>query len=170
MIAFMSITTKKGDHGETDLYDCSRVHKSDMRISALAAIDELNSHIGLVLSLGGDAFLEVIQNDLFVLGSIVANPKSADNMSKNLTILEARATELEATIPPLQNFILPAGETLACQIHIARSVCRRAETQLPTSLEPASAAYINRLSDYLFLLARSVNIRAEKKEVIWKKM
>ena len=166
----MSITTKKGDRGETDLYDGTRVRKSDSRISALAAIDELNSHIGLAISLGGDEFLEVIQNDLFVLGAIVANPKSAENMSENLTVLEARATLLEATIPPLKNFILPAGETLACQIHVARSVCRRAETQLPKDLDVSCCAYINRLSDYLFLLARSVNIRSQKKEVIWKKM
>ncbi|MEK9166926.1 MAG: cob(I)yrinic acid a,c-diamide adenosyltransferase [Patescibacteria group bacterium] len=166
----MSITTKKGDRGETDLYDGRRVRKSDSRIAALATIDELNSHMGLAISLGGDEFLEVIQNDLFVLGSIIANPKSKENMTENLTILEDRATELEATIPPLKNFILPAGETLACQIHIARSVCRRAETQLAKDLDVSCCAYINRLSDYLFLLARSVNIRSKKKEVIWKKL
>lgn len=166
----MSITTKKGDKGETDLYDGTRVKKSDNHIQALASIDELNSHLGLARSLGGDEFLDVIQNDLFELGAIVANPKSTDNMSKNLTVLEARAQDLEATIPPLKNFILPAGETLACQIHVARSVCRRAETQLPQDLEPSALAYINRLSDYLFLLARSVNLKSGKKEVIWKKV
>ncbi len=124
----MSITTKKGDKGQTDLFDGTRVGKSNERIQALAAIDELNSHIGLARSLGGDEFLETIQRDLFVLGSIIANPKSVGNMTQNLTVLEARETELEAKIPPLRNFILPAGETLSCQIQVARSVCRRAET------------------------------------------
>lgn len=166
----MSITTKKGDAGQTDLFDGTRVRKADERITCLASIDELNSHIGLARSLGGDEFLETIQNDLFILGAIVANPKSIENMTQNLTVLETRATELEATIPPLRNFILPAGETLACQIQVARSVCRRAETQLPLNLEPSCGAYVNRLSDYLFLLARSVNLKFGKKEVIWKKM
>lgn len=166
----MSITTKKGDTGVTDLYDGSRVNKSNECILSLAVIDELNSQIGLAHSLGGDAYLETIQSDLFVLGAIVANPKSTENMSVNLTELEVREALLEASIPALKNFILPAGETLSCQIQVARAVCRRAETQLPKDLDPSCKAYINRLSDYLFLLARSVNLKSGKKEVIWKKI
>lgn len=166
----MSITSKKGDTGNTDLYDGSRVSKANERILALAVIDELNSHIGLARSLGADEYLETIQSDLFVFGAILANPKSTENMSANLTELEAREALLEAGIPPLKNFILPAGETLACQLQVSRAVCRRAETQLPKNLDLTCYAYINRLSDYLFLLARSVNLKSGKKEVIWKRI
>ncbi len=162
----MSITTKRGDKGQTDLFDGTRVGKADERIVCLASIDELNSWLGII---GG---LEEIQRDLFCLGAIVANPKSLENMGEHLKSLEARTTELEGEIPALKNFILPGGEAKACQIHLARAVCRRAETQLAAAqnIHESCLAYLNRLSDALFLMARSRNLQADKKEVIWKKM
>lgn len=162
----MSITTKRGDKGETDLFDGTRVGKADARIVCLASIDELNSWLGVI---GG---LEEIQSDLFTLGAIVAHPKSTENMSLALQKLEARAAELEGKIPALKNFILPGGEEKASQIHLARAVCRRAETQLAAAhnIHESCLAYLNRLSDALFLMARARNLQTDKKEVIWKKM
>lgn len=169
----MAISTKKGDNGDTDLFNQARVKKSDIRIITLAAIDELNSYIGLILAKGShELFLEKIQNNLFELGAIVADPESKNTMSRLLGELEAREREVESSIPPIKNFILPGGSEISSFIHIARSVCRRAETDLVQifGMDPSCMQYINRLSDYLFLLARKENIDSEKKEVIWKKM
>lgn len=148
------------------MFDGTRVGKGDERIICLASIDELNSQLGLA-----GAF-EDIQRDLFELGAIVANPKSTGNMAEHLIKLENRAIKLEAGIPALKNFILPAGDNTACQIHLARAVCRRAETQIVkiSGLNENCLAYLNRLSDYLFLRAREQNLKSGKKEEIWKKM
>lgn len=169
----MVISTKKGDNGDTDLFNQARVKKSDIRIITLAAIDELNSYIGLILAKGShELFLEKIQNDLFELGAIVADPESKNTMSRHLTDLELREKGLESSIPPIKNFILPGGSEISSFIHIARSICRRAETNLVqiSGINSSCVKYINRLSDYLFLLARQENTDSGKKEVIWKKM
>lgn len=151
----MSITTKRGDDGKTDLFNGQRVSKSDQRIQALAAIDELNAVLGMIK----DPQIQQIQSDLFELGAIVANPDSKDTMEEQLKRIEKWEEELEPSLPALQNFILPSGP-----LHHARTVCRRAETVLQES------AYLNRLSDYLFLLARKFNMESAINEVIWKKL
>lgn len=160
----MSITTKRGDDGSTDLFGGQRVKKSDPRILAISAVDELNSNIGVLRTLCDEKFLEKIQNDLFELGAILANPKAENSM--DLKSLEEECKTLEAALPPIRNFILPGGNHAAAEAHRCRAVCRRAETLIPQDLIP----YVNRLSDYLFLLARSLNLKAGNEEVFWKKL
>lgn len=158
----------------TDMFDLSRVSKTDPRIICLAAIDELNSWLGII---GG---LEKIQNDLFELGAVIGGFTRSGQMGSRLKELEKVEEELEVSLPPLQNFILPDN-----QLHLARAVCRRAEIELVKVLESGKKentladknaeleiclAYLNRLSDHLFLLARSQNSKEQKKEVIWRKM
>lgn len=162
----MSIVTKSGDQGETSLYSGERVKKSDPRIDAVGALDELNSNLaGLEL--------EDIQENIFTIGALVADTRTAAQsavLEKELAQLEKSIYALEAELPPLKNFILPGGHPLACQAHRARAICRRAErsisqvTNLPKNVIP----YINRLSDYLFTLARKINFDTKTDELIWK--
>lgn len=162
----MSIVTKSGDQGETSLYSGERVKKSDPRIEAVGALDELNSNLaGLEL--------EDIQENIFTIGALVADTRTAAQsavLEKELAQLEKSIYALEAELPPLKNFILPGGHPLACQAHRARAICRRAErsisqiTNLPKNVIP----YINRLSDYLFTLARKINVDTKTDELIWK--
>jgi len=162
----MSIVTKSGDYGETSLYSGERVKKSDPRIEAVGTLDELNSDLA---GLG----LEDIQKNIFTIGSLVANTRTEPNrlvLTKELKKLEENIRTLEAGLPPLKNFILPGGHPLACQAHRARAVCRRAERSvsqiqnLPKNILP----YLNRFSDYLFVLARKINVDTKTDEVIWK--
>lgn len=154
----MSISTRTGDDGTTALASGERVQKSDQRIDFVGTLDELNAHIGLLRGKGADKispYLEIIQNDLFELGSGQTPPVEP---------LEAELEKLEAELPPLQNFILPGGLELAAEAHLARAVCRRAER-----LSPSPSPYLNRLSDYLFLVARKCNIASQRQEQIWRK-
>ena len=168
----MSIATKTGDHGKTGLITGDRVLKTNARIQAVGSLDEINAHIGLVLSMKPENmdFLRQIQSDLFIMGAALANPKSEDDMQKELLALEHELEKVEATLPQLKNFILPGGTPLAAQIQVLRVVVRRAERHcieidpMPTQIMP----YINRLSDYFFLLGRSVNLTANEPEPIWK--
>lgn len=148
----MSISTKTGDGGETSLLSGERVKKSDPRIHFVGTLDELNSHIGLIRSQGADKLvdgmiLEQVQKDLFEVGA---------GKAPQLTQLEAELHKLESQLPPLTKFILPGGAPLAALTHVARAVCRRAER-----LSPEASPYLNRLSDFLFLLARKADIASK---------
>lgn len=182
--------TKTGDKGMTSLANCQRVSKCDPRLEAYGTIDELNSHIGLLISLIADfqqPILSSIQSDLFVIGSILAG---AEKMSVNDCKLRAEDIEKEIDnlteqVPQLKSFVLPAGTQPSCQAHICRTVCRRAE-RLIWALISASHSesesdnkdsrqhildltpYINRLSDYFFVLARFLNVKTGATEVLWK--
>ena len=174
------IYTRAGDAGETSLGDGSRVPKTDPRIEAYGAVDELNSLLGLVLS--GDLpdefrpWLEQVQNDLFDLGADLSVPLEDDRERLRVTTgqverLEELCDLVNERLEPLKSFILPGGTEAASRLHVARSVCRRAERLAVDlagqgSVNPAALAYLNRLSDLLFILARGANTGAA--EPLWR--
>jgi cob(I)alamin adenosyltransferase len=180
----MKIYTRTGDDGTTALFGGRRVSKSDLRIEAYGTIDELNASLGLAsASAPGDllAPLGQIQNDLFTLGSHLATPagspaaKQLPRMSGQMvTALERQIDAAEGELEPLRQFILPAGSEAAARLHVARTICRRAE-RLAVALhasEPIEALvieYLNRLSDWLFVMARLANHRAGVADVPWQK-
>lgn len=162
----MSIVTKKGDLGETGLYDGRRVKKSDMRMEALGDIDELSSQLGFLLR----PEIQSLQADLFKLGALVGNPGAKESMTLMLKRLDTAVSELEPTLPPLHNFVFPGGDEEAARLYLARAVCRRAERHI-SALDPLpvdALSYLNRLSDYLFLLARQENLRKGMPEILWR--
>lgn len=180
----MKIYTKTGDDGTTGLLGSRRVRKDDLRIEAYGTIDELNAVLGIARNCGAgetaDAFLAKIQNELFVVGSALADPNPAGPFHSLITRehgqnLEAMIDILEAALPNLTQFILPGGTAAASQIHLARTVCRRAE-RFAVKLghqpgEPVSDTliiYLNRLGDALFVLARFVNQEFHVADVPWK--
>ena len=176
----MKIYTKTGDEGKTSLFDNSRVWKSDERILSYGAVDELNSSIGVALSLELDPEIEdiliKIQNDLFIVGSDVANPKMSDKKirttPKMITFLEQKMDLLEPQLEPLTSFI-PGGTLLASILHLSRTISRRAETHVVAlsrneEINKDAAIYLNRLSDLMFILARSINNRKDKPDIVWK--
>lgn len=150
----MSIVTKTGDKGETGLIGGQRVPKSDLRIEAIGTIDELSAQLGFVQR----PEIQRIQIDLYELGALLADPQSQKNPEKNMNAALKRIEEelrtIEKKLPPLKNFILPGGDTEAAHLHFARAICRRAERAV---CRLAPIPYLNRLSDYLFLLARQIN-------------
>jgi cob(I)alamin adenosyltransferase len=164
------IYTRLGDDGNTHLGDMSRVPKTHPRIETYGTVDELNSQLGVVLSLPDlperiRPWLERIQNDLFDLGADVAAPESPDRerlrvLPSQTEWLEQRCDELNATLEPLRSFVLPGGTPAAAHLHVARTVCRRAE-RLAVACGPEisreAIRYLNRLSDLLFILARAAN-------------
>jgi cob(I)alamin adenosyltransferase len=179
----VKIYTRTGDGGETSLFDGTRVPKSDLRVDAYGEVDELNAVLGVARA-GGldpqvDAVVAAIQRDLFALGARLADPRhliagrvtKTDLAAADVARLEAWIDRFEAELPPLRRFILPGGATPAALLHLARTVCRRAERQIvalgPEACEPALLTYVNRLSDLLFVLARLVNQRAGTPEVEW---
>ncbi len=178
----MKLYTRTGDTGETSLFDGTRVRKDDARVAAYGDVDELNAWLGLVRASQVDADLDrevvQLQRDLFALGAGLADPadRIADRVSKarlieaDVTRLEALIDRLDAEVPPLRRFILAGGSPAGAALHVARTVCRRAERRM-VALEPAPDAvllrYVNRLSDLLFALARAVNHRAGAPEVEW---
>jgi len=177
----MKIYTKTGDEGKTSLFDNSRVWKSDERIMSYGAIDELNSSIGIALSLELDPeikdILVRIQNDLFIVGSDLANPNMSDKKirttSEMITFIEQKIDTLDPQLEPLTSFILPGGTLLASIIHLARTISRRAETHVVElskneEINKDAAIYLNRLSDLMFILARSINNRKKIPDVVWK--
>ena len=188
MVKLDRIYTRGGDAGETSLGDGRRVSKADARIAAYGAVDELGAVLGIVRTLGPhtawDGWLERIQNDLFDLGADLCVPadERADRASarertrlrveaSQVDWLEARCDEVNATLAPLTSFVLAGGTPLAAHLHLARTVCRRAERAIVAlaAAEPvtdAALAYVNRLSDLLFLLARAANPAGS--EVLWK--
>ena len=166
-----SIYTRSGDEGSTGLYSGERVPKDDPRVSACGDIDELNAILGLARDAEGSGGLAVsilaIQKQLFVVGSDVATTAAAANRACRVpdtwvTALEAQIDESWSALPPLTAFIVPGGSPTACRLHVARTVCRRAERALAGliragELSPAVAQYLNRLSDLLFAWARQAN-------------
>ena len=174
------IYTRAGDAGETSLGDGSRVPKTDPRIEAYGAVDELNSLLGFVLS--GDLpdefrpWLEQVQNDLFDLGADLSVPLEDDRERLRVTTAQVERLEelcdlVNERLEPLKSFILPGGTEAASRLHVARSVCRRAERLAVDlagqgSVNPAALAYLNRLSDLLFILARGANTGAA--EPLWR--
>jgi cob(I)alamin adenosyltransferase len=178
----MKLYTRTGDSGETALFDGTRVRKDDPRVEAYGDVDELNAWLGLVRTAGLEPEFEAdvitIQRDLFALGAALADPaqKIAARVTKvaldddDVTRLERMIDRLDAETPPLRRFILPGGTSTGAALHLARTVCRRAERRI-VSLEPAVDGalirYVNRLSDLLFALARAVNHRAGVPETEW---
>jgi cob(I)alamin adenosyltransferase len=163
------IYTKLGDGGETHLGDMSRVPKTHPRIEAYGDVDELNAHIGVTLTLADlpeqyAAWLRRVQNDLFDVGADLAVPHGGDRerlrvSADQVTWLEGACDEVNAALKPLKSFILPGGTPAAAQLHVCRTVCRRAERRalLVEESNPEVVRYLNRLSDLLFILSRGAN-------------
>jgi cob(I)alamin adenosyltransferase len=166
------IYTRLGDGGETHLGDMSRVPKTHPRIEAYGDVDELNSHLGVALHAAGmppayDGWLRRVQNDLFDVGADLSVPEGGDDSGRErlrvrpeqVAWLEERCDEVNADLPKLRSFLLPGGTEAAAQLHVCRTVCRRAERRalLVEGANPEVVRYLNRLSDLLFILARGAN-------------
>jgi cob(I)alamin adenosyltransferase len=191
----LKIYTKTGDAGETSLFDNSRVSKADPRVDAYGEVDEVNACLGAALAairvrrsatsaghgLSDDIadVLETIQKDLFAVGARLADPSSriagrvtkAAVTAQQIELLETTIDRLETELPPLRKFILPGGSSAGAFLHLARTVCRRAERRVvalgPDAVEASVVIYLNRLSDLLFVMARAVNHRAGVPETEW---
>ncbi|MBB6254083.1 cob(I)yrinic acid a,c-diamide adenosyltransferase [Nitrospirillum iridis] len=182
MVTLTRIYTRGGDKGQTSLGDGSRVPKSDLRVDAYGTVDEANAAIGLArlhtAGTAADAYLSRIQNDLFDLGADLCTPEQENPQYPPLRIIDAQVTRLEqeidalnAELAPLSSFILPGGTPAAAFLHQARTVTRRAERLVAALAErepvtPAAFKYLNRLSDFLFVLGRHVNDRGAG-DVLW---
>jgi len=176
-VRLTKIYTRGGDAGETSLGDGSRVSKLDPRIVAYGIVDELNSHIGVVLA--GDlpdvlhAPLARIQNELFDVGADLSVPQDIEDRLRTtqemVDGLEHLCDELNAPLPELKSFVLPGGSEAAARLHVARTVARRAElASLAADVNPLARVYLNRLSDLLFIAARSANAAAGVDEPLWR--
>ena len=178
----MKIYTKTGDKGETSLFAGGRVPKYHLRVEAYGTIDELNSVIGVARaaepSQQVDLWLDQVQNQLFHLGSDLATPQDAkaDWVTRvtagDIEWLEATIDQMSAELSPLKNFILPGGTSAAAQLQVARAICRRAERLIVAlgesdDIGDHALAYVNRLSDWLFTLARFENMQAGEPESKW---
>ena len=179
----MKIYTKTGDDGTTGLFGGARVAKTDLRVAAYGTVDELNAALGVTIAAGTDATwterLTSLQRDLFVLGADLATPRGGAEASylprieeTHVTALERLIDELDATLPPLRNFILPGGTRLAAHLHWARTICRRAERATVAlaheqEIGERPLRYLNRLGDLLFVLARAANQEAGVSEMEW---
>jgi cob(I)alamin adenosyltransferase len=178
----MSIYTRFGDKGKTSLYGGRTVSKGSLRVDAYGSLDELNSAIGVVLIEIKDPPIKkellVIQNDLFEIGASLAssieNKKIEEYLDKRVKDFENQIDNLSEKLPELMNFILPGGGKGGSFLHLARTVCRRAERRVTELSEEEeinrkTLVYINRLSDLLFTFARFINYKEKKKETIWSK-
>jgi cob(I)alamin adenosyltransferase len=180
-VRLTKIYTRGGDAGETSLGDGSRVSKLDGRIQAFGTVDELNAAIGVVLA--GDVpaelrpVLERVQNELFDLGADLSVPAHVDGRLRveqsMVDRLEEDCDRFNAELPELKSFVLPGGTSVAAGLHVARTICRRAERETlraasEVELGPNVAVYLNRLSDLLFILARNANALARHDEPLWK--
>ncbi|MEP6917592.1 MAG: cob(I)yrinic acid a,c-diamide adenosyltransferase [Acidobacteriota bacterium] len=178
----MKIYTRTGDQGDTGLFDGTRVPKCDPRVAAYGDVDELNAWLGLArvdLDPQIEGMVEAMQRDLFALGARLADPakKIAERVKKaavtgdDISRLEGWIDLLEAELPPLRKFILAGGSRGGAALHVARTVCRRAERNMvglgSEAFEPELLIYVNRLSDLLFVMARAVNHRAGSAETEW---
>ncbi len=179
----MRIYTKFGDRGETRLFDGTRVRKSNIRVTAYGNVDELASAVGVATAFLEDESIRQVLNDiqrqLLTLGAQLANPKPGDAQNdksrlarESVSNLEAMIDRYEADLPELQRFILSGGGPAGGMLHLARTVCRRAERGVvtldqETALDPLIIEYLNRLSDFLFVLARTVNHREGIEENQW---
>jgi cob(I)alamin adenosyltransferase len=187
------VYTKTGDKGTTSLADGSRVSKADLRLETYGTVDELNTLVGLCrssletsegltaeASTVIDRWLEAIQNDLFNLGGDLATPIASrwENMivvgESEISRLEQMIDDLQGALPPLREFVLPGGTRINAELHLCRTVCRRAERiavqlQEHAEINPQAVPFLNRLSDFFFVVSRWVQHRAGKAEVTWKK-
>jgi cob(I)alamin adenosyltransferase len=172
------IYTRTGDKGTTGLGDGSRVDKDDRRIEAIGDADELNSTLGVLLTFPLPqeirAALVTVQHALFDLGGELSIPGHSLIREEQVRFLEERLDALNENLPPLKDFVLPGGSPAAAVCHVARTVCRRAERRLVTlnRQQPVSEftlKYLNRLSDLLFVMARSLNMHAGEAESLWQK-
>jgi cob(I)alamin adenosyltransferase len=174
------IYTRLGDGGETHLGDMSRVAKTHERIEAYGTVDELNAQLGVALAIDGvperfAGWLARVQNDLFDVGADISVPHGGDRerlrvVGEQTTWLEQACDEVNAELPNLKSFVLPGGTALAAQLHVCRTVCRRAERRTIACGEDVNAEcvrYLNRLSDLLFILSRAVNVSAGDGEPLW---
>ena len=180
------IYTRTGDDGTTGMADGSRVSKADNLFSVMGDIDELNSHIGLIRAQLAQTSTDVtkeadfaqalviIQHLLFNIGGELAMPEYEGVSAAHIDWLEQQIDAMNATLPPLKDFILPTGSVLVSQLHVARTVCRRAERQAvllqqqrPEAIRPTAVSFINRLSDWLFVAARFCTDPEEVSEVLW---
>jgi cob(I)alamin adenosyltransferase len=185
MVTLNRIYTGTGDDGSTGQVGGERIGKDSPKVSAYGDVDELNSHLGLIRELSQNSskqlfenILITIQNELFDIGCELATPADAhwEGMAKatqeHISRLEGWIDDINGPLPPLKSFILPGGSVLAAQIHIARTVCRRAERSIITlsRIEPVSPfiiKYVNRLSDLLFVAARAVTNQDGREEFLW---
>ncbi len=188
----MPIYTRTGDKGKTSLFNKQRVSKADVRVEAYGTVDELNSAIGVVLSmkylvLSIKKELIRIQNDLLEIGSVLANPDpqysilNTQYFLRRVKEFEDSIDEMTEQMPPLKNFILPGGGRTGSLLHLARAISRRAERRIVALNNPSAGSgrgkvdqniiiYMNRLSDLLFTIARFQNFKEKKKEIIWNKI
>ena len=186
MVKLNKIYTKTGDDGTTGLVDGSRIPKNDPRMAAIGDVDELNSALGVAIcEISDDALvadLRVIQNDLFDLGADLATPAAeGDDFAPSEMVLRVAASQVErlerqidevnGALDPLTSFILPGGNKAAAAIHVVRAIARRAERTAvcaaqSMAINPHALAYINRLSDYLFVLGRALN-NGGKADILW---
>ena len=179
----MKIYTRTGDQGTTALLGGTRVPKYDLRIEAYGTVDELNAHLGRLGDMEGLAQnqhqLQDIQQHLFVIGSHLATDPAKDKVklpefsSTATEELEHSIDQMNEVLPPLRNFVLPGGHPANSQAHIARCVCRRAERRVVelsahASVDPQIAVYLNRLSDWLFVLSRYISHQVGVAERVWK--
>jgi cob(I)alamin adenosyltransferase len=176
-VRLTKIYTRGGDAGQTSLGDGSRVSKLDPRIVAYGIVDELNSHIGVVLA--GDlpdvlhAPLARVQNELFDVGADLSVPREVEGRLRTtqemVDNLEHLCDELNEPLPELKSFVLPGGSEAAARLHVARTVARRAElASLQADVNPLARVYLNRLSDLLFIAARTANAAAGVDEPLWR--
>ena len=179
----MTIYTKGGDTGETSLFDNTRVSKADARVDAYGEVDELNACLGAVVAAGVDRdlgeLLETIQRELFAVGARLADPgaRIAERVTKaavreeQIARLEIAIDRFETELPPLKRFILPGGALPGALLHVARTVCRRAERRVvglgADAVDANVLVYLNRLSDLLFVMARVANHRGHVPETEW---
>ena len=174
------IYTRLGDDGETHLGDMSRVPKTHPRIEAYGTVDELNAQLGVALAGGGLSdryaeWLRRVQNDLFDVGADISVPEGGERERLRVTPeqtawLEQACDEVNATLQPLKSFLLPGGTRAAAQLHVCRTVCRRAERRTIDCGDQVNAEcvrYLNRLSDLLFILARAANVATGNDEPLW---
>lgn len=179
----MKIYTKTGDKGTTALLGGARISKADLRIEAYGTVDELNAYIGLIrgqpVNKKREALIHHIQNQLFSIGSLLA-AQPGKNLSylpdlkeSDVIMLEEAMDEMNGVLPEMKNFILPGGNQAVSFCHIARCVCRRAERRVVALADQEEVAaiiviFLNRLSDYLFVLSRMMAKELEAEEIIWK--
>jgi cob(I)alamin adenosyltransferase len=179
----VKIYTKTGDSGETSLFDGSRVRKTDIRVAAYGEVDELQASLGVARAAGLDADLDemcvTLQRDLFAVGARLADPshriaarvEKATVTDAHVLRLEGWIDQLDLEVPPLRHFILSGGCLAGAWLHLARTVCRRAERAVLAigegAVEPVVIVYLNRVSDLLFTMARAANARAGTAETEW---
>ena len=177
----MKIYTRKGDDGSTGLFGGPRVRKDALRVEAYGDVDELNSALGVAREeLKADdlrALVDALQSELFTVGAELATPDTSKNVPRvapaQVERMEREIDRLEAELPEMRNFILPGGSRAGAALHLCRTICRRAERKVVrlAAREPVTAealAYLNRLSDLLFVMARAANLRAGGQEIPWK--